>query len=371
MEMRLKLGNLTLGLAISILLSGCAETVQTATSPNEIISNAIEKSETNQTYYMKSRMKIYENKKLINNAEIEEWHNKKEHSVKYISKSKNGHVSKSVSDGENIIFYSKADGKREAFKMESSSGGMGPLKGSQKENMMTVLKDLKKSHHIEMAGQGEITKRGTYHIQATPKDKGTFTGNVEFWMDKETWLPLKMITHSGDMKVVFKATQVNYSPDFNKDTFTIDIPHDVEIKDFKAINPTKTVNMAKAQKALEQPFLKVNTKAYELQKIELTKLESAEHTEITLRYRKKNVPQFTISVFPTPGQGKTDDSFFDGEETILIRDNIKASYMKEPIYSVMWDENGLRYSMLIDNPKLKRNEVIEILNDMILTEKRQ
>lgn len=350
-----------------LALVGCSGGQQSTMSPNEIIANAVEKSKSYQTYYMKSEMKVYKNKKQTADAILEEWHDKKGHRTKSVSKTKNGDVTKVLNDGKQILIYTKTNGKETASKATSKGLEENKLiQDSQKEQMKNVLKRLKKDHQIMIVGEEKVVDRSTYHIEATPNDENTFTGKQEIWIDQDTWLPLKMISFSGDMKFVIITKHVEFDPNFKKGTFNLDIPNDVKVKDLEKMNPTKKVDEDEAEKALGQSFLKVKSEDYRLQKIEFLQLKSTKHVEITLYYQKGHVPQFRISVMPTPRNNKIDSSFFDKMETMTVRGDIKAKYMKEPVHYVFWDEGGLRYTMLISKPDLKQSEVKQIINGMVL-----
>ncbi|QGS68244.1 hypothetical protein CV093_05335 [Oceanobacillus sp. 143] len=70
---------------------------------------------------------------------------------------------------------------------------------------------------------------------------------------------------------------------------------------------------------------------------------------------------FFLSIFPTPAE--EDMEIKPGE--MKVRDN-NAEY-EEQINSIMWDEDGLRYSIIITNPDITIEEVIELTEKMVLS----
>ena len=82
-------------------------------------------------------------------------------------------------------------------------------------------------------------------------------------------------------------------------------------------------------------------------------------TEVAILYTNDDkIPTLTLSVFPTPeGQG------MEIEESEWKVRGQKAEYMEE-IRALSWDEEGIRYSILIDHPELSVEEIIELTETM-------
>ena len=181
-------------------------------------------------------------------------------------------------------------------------------------------------------------------------------------MIKRNGSSLNLVAVAGDTRTESEYTKLDFSPNFPDSTFTLKLPKDVAIKSLDDISKPATGTVAEAEKALGQNFLLFNEKSQLKSTIELMELEGElNRTEVYVIYTKEELPYLTVSIFPTPEGADTE---LDGDK-VTIRGQ-EGFYTKE-INALSWDEKGLRYSVLIDDPSLKLDQAIQLISEMKLS----
>ena len=74
---------------------------------------------------------------------------------------------------------------------------------------------------------------------------------------------------------------------------------------------------------------------------------------------EEGAPLFMLSVFPTP------EDMPISESDVEVRGN-DAEY-EEMMDAYLWDEDGLRYNLMVVNPDIKQEEILEITENMVLS----
>ena len=153
---------------------------------------------------------------------------------------------------------------------------------------------------------------------------------------------------------------MDYSPDFTEDTFSLDLPNDVKIEKYEE---PPAVSVEEAEQALGRPFLIMKEiEDYIVDKVEVNELGGEiDRTEITINYKKGDYQAFSLSVFPQP-EGK---DMAIQESELKVRGQNAEKW--EEIDSVSWDEDGLRYTIVLMHPDLKLEEVIEMTDHMVVS----
>src|SRR5699024_7368029 len=100
-----------------------------------------------------------------------------------------------------------------------------------REQIEMLMQTVQDTHQIEIAGEEVIAGRDTIHMIATKPDgvKSLF-GEQEWWIDKETWLLLKIKSTSGDDMVHMEYTKIDFDAKMEDSLFEIDIPEGVEVE---------------------------------------------------------------------------------------------------------------------------------------------
>lgn len=351
-------------ISLGLVLGACSVQETGHYSPDQIVANAVEQNNDLRGYYMKSDYEVYKGEELIDDSTMEQWMDNEGNRMKVISATADGEVSMSLNDGEKAIFYS--DLQEVAYEMDAPELSSEWAGQSQREQIEVTLEETRKTHDIELIGAEELNGFDTFHIKAVPKEKNSLRGVEEYWVTKEHWIIVQSITESDDIKVNYKVSELEVNPNFDAQTFTLDLPEGVEIKPFEDINPAEEVTLADAVATYGQPVLTLNDEAYELVRIEQYHMENFDRTEISQEYQKDGFSQLILSSFETP-EGEGLAMGFGKEEELDLR-GTKAVFTEDVITNLVWDEEGLRYSLLVQNPDLTKEEVIQIAENLEFVE---
>lgn len=342
-------------MAASLFVGGCQD-AQTF-SAEDVVTKVLEGNKAVGSYYAEGIMNEYEGEKKIRESTIMEWHDAKTGKRRVEIRS-GDNVTRSVNDGKQILTYDEA--LKTAFSLDAADvGELGA--GTPKEQLIGILDKVKNTHKIELVGEDKVINLPVHHVKATVSEKGSLFGDIDLWADQKTWQVLKSTSTIGENKVEFEYTKLDQSPTFDKKTFVLDLPQDVKITSLSDMNPAKKVNLEEAQAAVKAPFLYWEGSDMVLTEIELNEWKGEiNRNELTLNYTKGDVPYFSLSVFPTPKEGI--DEGLLGEKPLQIR-GISGSYM-EQIRAVMWDEKGLRYTVMLEHPDLTVEQMVKLAKAM-------
>ncbi|RDW20290.1 hypothetical protein CWR48_06265 [Oceanobacillus arenosus] len=327
-------------------------------SAEEVIQNVIESDKDMNDYYGEMEMKMFDGEDLIDHVNTQEYVSK-EGKRKILTKDQlNDNEIVALNDGEKMIMYDK--GKEEAFEMNVSdidiSASMNP-----KEQFKMMIESMEQTHEYEIAGEEKVLGYNTYHIKVNAKQEDSLLGDMELWVDQKTWFILKITSETGNSRMDFEYTKLDLSPEFKENVFTIDIPDQINIESIDENLAPDTVTIEEAENALGKPFLVFSDDEVKLNNIQMYDFtKELERYELEMEYTTNDdVPMFFLSIFPAPEE--EDIEIKPGE--MKVRDN-NAEY-EEQINSIMWDEDGLRYSIIITNPDITIEEVIELTENMV------
>lgn len=343
---------------ILLILGGCSQKVEV--SAEEIIHNAIESEKEVINYLGKADMKFFEGEELTEHILLEEYVADEKKKVVTIDQLLKQRV-EVLNDGETMLMYDETN--EQALEMDVTE--FGDLAGlSPKEQFKTLMESMQDSHTYKIIGEEKVLDFDTYHIEVKAKEADNLLGDIEVWVDQKTWFVVKTISETGDTRTELEYTELDFSPKFAKDTFTLDTPDNIEITDLAKDFGPDTVTVEEAETALGQAFLMFSEETIDLASVQMYGYSSElNRSEVELMYHSKDgIPMFSLSIFPTPeGMGI--------EETDLeIRGN--AAEYEEVTDSILWDEDGLRYSIVLANPDADIDEVAEWTENMILSSER-
>ncbi|RKQ34000.1 LolA family protein [Oceanobacillus halophilus] len=340
---------------IILLLGGCSQGMNV--SAEEIIHNAIESEKDVTTYHGVSEMKMFDGEEMTEHIILEE--NVADEKRKVLTKDQLLDQEVEVfNDGQKMIMYDK--GKGQAHEMDTSE--LGDIAGSSpKDQLKTMMESMKDSHTYEMSGEEKVLDYDTYHIEIKANEADNLLGDMELWVDQKTWFVVKMISETGDVRTELEYTELDFSPEFPEGTFTLEIPDDVEIENLEESFGPDTVTLEEAEEALGQAFLVLPEEEVHLSNVQMYDFSSElERYEVELTYSsEEDIPMFTLSIFPTP-----EEMAIEGAD-LEIRGN-PAEY-EEVINGYLWDEDGLRYSLLMTNPDVEEEEILNMLENMKLS----
>lgn len=339
------------------LTVGCSK--ETSFTSEEVISNILKDNKKVVEYYGEGTMVTFKDDKKSEEATFKEWaasDGKRKFQITDGKKNK----SESVNDGKNVIAYDVNSKTAYKMKFENENQNM-----TEREKLVKQLEKLSKSHTYQVVGDEKVSSFDTYHIKVKAKTKDSLIGDFDLWVEKDTWVVIKSTFFTGDVKTETLYTKLDKSPKFDNKTFTLSIPKDVKIQSIEDIAPKpKEISQEEAEKMIGQPYLLWKNTPYTLDKIEVQSLKGEiKRDEFTFYYSKDQAPALTVSVFKTPSEKDT-----ALKQTKPIR-NTKGDLMKD-INCITWDEDGLRYSILVENPQLSLDDVIKETKEMVLSIKK-
>lgn len=345
-------------------LFGCSsETNQY--SPEQVIQNALEEPDSLESYYAEAESVTREKGKETMQIYMKEWRDTNGN-VRVETESETGDdKSIAVNDGKNITVYQvKAN---QAYVIDDPELlSFNPP--SPKEQAQQLLEMIGDTNQVLQEGEAEIAGRQAYHLIANEKDKNTLFGDVELWIDKENWMVLKMISKIGDMETETIYTKINFGAKIPAEKFTIDLPGDAEIKNMDDMNKTSEVTLEEAKEKIGKAFYYFSeADGRDMTTIELVELEGElKRNEVNIDYKKDGLPFLTLTVFQSPEEA--DEYKLPQEESVSIR-NQEGFYMETGEFrSLVWQEDGLSYSVMPIDPNLTLEDLQELAKDMAAIE---
>ncbi len=349
-----------ISLAACLVAAGCEDAGmgQKGNTPADIVSNVLESQKKTGSYYAESTVRVYKNNHVTEDSASKEWYEATTGKRRFETKS-NGQEALSVNDGSQVITYDKTN--KSAFSMNITDDmGLNPL--SQRDVLMNMIKKMQSTHKFEVIGEEKVLGMNTYHVKLTANTSSTLMGDMEFWVDSKTWFVLKSTFVNGDLKTESEYTRLDFSPKFAEDTFKLDIPKDIQVKPIEDLNPIKEVTLEEAERALGQPLLVFNDQHVTLTKVALHELKGEiNRTEVEVEFYKDQVPSLSLSVFKKPADS---DPGALGKEIKVRQTN---GWYSAEIRALIWDEGGLRYSLLNENPDVTLDQLVEMVQSMKLS----
>ncbi|WP_240421261.1 LolA family protein [Paenibacillus periandrae] len=357
--MKWKYLSLGIGIASLFVVSGCMD--PTEATPADIVSKVLESQKKIDSYYAEGTMLVKQKGMDTEASVYKEWYDADSKKKRVDIRSSGQETVTSVNDGKQVIVYDRT--KDSAFSMNITND-MGITSMTQREQLMNMLRAMQSTHKSEVVGEESILGMNTYHMKVSADSANTMLGDMEFWVDQKTWFILKSIASSGDFTIESTYTKVDFSPKYTDATFRVEIPKHIIIQSLQDINPIREVTLEEGERALGQPFRVLHDKNVTLTKVEMHELQGEmKRTEITTYYARNNEPSFLLSVFKTPKDTSLEGD--TGTLSISIRES-KGKYLAE-IHALVWDEEGLRYSLIAQNPDIPLEEVVERANRMELS----
>ncbi|CAI6083868.1 hypothetical protein PAECIP112173_04099 [Paenibacillus sp. JJ-100] len=342
------------------LFAGCAEKELLGMSGDDMIEKIITTESEPASYYAEGVLKMWTDDEITNTIQVKEWVDGKKGQQR-IETDDNGNVSYAVHNGSEILIYEKET--KTAYSMDSSTLQQEPNQ-TQKQMLVDQLERMRDTHNVKMLGQEKLQGHEVIHIELTPKDENTLAMSSQYWVDPEKWMVVKATSTYGDSRSEVHYDLIDYNPKFTDQTFTLDIPADVEVKKMNDMMNNKEITMEEAEKAVGQPFLQYVGKDLELSRIELTpSLAENGRDEVTLYYVKNNKPEISLTLFKAPDEN-VDEKLLPEEKKLAVRDT-EGSYMSI-IRNLSWSEGGLRYSIMGENETWTEEKLQSWANDLQL-----
>lgn len=351
---------LSMMLIFTIMLAACG-TESNMLSPQEVVNSVLQESNEPISYYGEYTLSIGDGSA---DSIGKEWVTEdKKYRIEMISEDGEEEII-GVNDGKSVSMYDKASHTVMVMEVdESEINDQSPRQ--QAERMLGVVKD---SHDLSAGTEEEIAGRSTYHIIAKEKGNKSLLGDIDIWVDKETWLPLKTVANSGGNTLTLTYTKIDYKTKLDEDLFVLEVPEGatVEVMDEESYAPQEVV-LNDVKETLGSFYQLAEIDGIEL--AEITALEGIEEDrlEYSFEYLKDGMAAFSVTVF----QDLPNTVDFGGigeEEEITIRGK-KAIKMEMGEFRLLeWSEDGLKYVVLIENPEIEFEDMAQYLEEMELVE---
>jgi len=326
-------------------------------SAGNIIRNALKSEKTVKSYYGESEIKVYQGDELIENSIMTEYVSD-DGNRKIISKDKiSRQETAAFNDGSKIIFYNKTLG--EAYETEMGMTDMLRL-SDPREQLKMMLDMTEDSHECFFVGEEPFLDLDTYHLKLKQKEDDSLFGDVDLWVEQKSSFIVKMTMESAASKIEMEYKEINFSPTFAEGIFSVNIPENIEISSLEKTMEPAEVSLREAAETLGQNFLKFSEDDMKLVKVTLLDYrQSIGRFEVELEYETlEGTPLLSMSVFPTPegpGMGL-------GRKNITVRG--KKAKFEKMINGITWDEDGLRYSVIMHNPDVPIEDMISMAANM-------
>ena len=210
---------------VGIILTACG-TEKDLLSPKEVVNTMLQEADEPFSYYGEYTTTSNDDSE---NYETKEWIRSDQKRRIELTSADNGDQLIMVNDGKSVTMYDKVENT--ALVMTMSDDDVNELDNQtprqQAENMLDLVKD---SHEFSAGDDVEIAGRSTYHIIAKKKDEKALLGDMEVWIDKETWLPLKTKTNHAGNELTVEYTKIDYKMEMADELFMIDLPEDVVVE---------------------------------------------------------------------------------------------------------------------------------------------
>ncbi|MCG3088353.1 LolA family protein [Sporosarcina cyprini] len=331
-------------------------------SPKEVINEVLKEANGPLEYYGEYVM-ISENEYEI---KAKEWASAEGKRRIEMKTGESAEVMTAVNDGQKLSFYDEASNT--AMIMEMNEDSLRTFNHqSPREQAEMLLEIVKDTHDLSVGKEEKIAGRNTFHIIAEPKDDKTIIGKYEMWIDKETWIVLKSFSESNGVSMTQEYTLIDFKPEITDDLFVLDIPEDANIEAFdeESMIPDETTQ-EEVKKELGAYFQISETDGLQLDRI--TVEDGFEgRQEFSFDYSKEGEPAFSVSVFKL-SPDVTDFGGLPAEEEITIR-GLKGSKIDTKGFRTLdWEEDGLQYVVLLENPDIGFEEVEAYLEEMVVVE---
>lgn len=107
-----------------------------------------------------------------------------------------------VYDGETMWTYSPTDDEVLVF----TQAGEEAVGQDQRMLIPGVLDSVRSAQSVRSVGRAQVEGRSAYALELTPSTaQGDLVGRLKVWVDRGTWLPLKVETYDGAGKLVSSA----------------------------------------------------------------------------------------------------------------------------------------------------------------------
>ncbi|OBW51696.1 hypothetical protein A9986_16430 [Solibacillus silvestris] len=332
-------------LILTLSLAACSN--EENYSPQEILNQAMQETSELDSYYGEYKTTMDDGTEMLS----KQWEKKGKTRVEMVDST--GEESITVNDGKTLTSYSKTTNEAMIFELGPEVESL--VRPTLKEQALNTLEQIKNSHDITIGEEEKIAGHETYHLIAKAKKQNTLIGDMEIWVDKKTWMTLKTISASGDMKITSEFTKFEPNSKIDDAKFSVDIPEDAVVK-VESFKPLEQLTVEQAVEKIGPFLIFPESLGYTMEGIE--DMGVTDTGEIALTYSKNGDKQFSLSIF------KPIQSIGEEEELIEVRGQKGSKIELGTFKTIQWDEEGLRYNVILENPDLTFEEILQLTEKM-------
>ncbi|WP_017754424.1 LolA family protein [Calidifontibacillus oryziterrae] len=339
-------------LASTLTLTGCAEGNQ-YTSSEQIVEELLKQHEqlkVPKSFYQEMVTVTSENNKVLTEETLKVWHDYGTGRFRYEIFAENGPVRYTVFDGVERILYREGD--ENAVVMGAPTTHV-DQPNSLIDSFIQGLNDLAKTHEITFIGEEKVDGVLTYHLKAIAKDPNGIIGNQEFWIDQEKWVMKKISSEFGNARqeTLIKDYQMNI--EISDDLFALHLPKDVKlVKD----EQPPTITIEEAQNLLGKSFYYFPSS----EEIQMQPIINLGEKTISITYMKDGFTYFLFTI----NQVENSETFSNDYQV-----HGQNAQLLEGQYGIgdtlMWEEEGLQYTITDVGNVLKKEEIFMLAEKMI------
>jgi outer membrane lipoprotein-sorting protein len=348
------------------MFTGCSGLSEDTIIPSDIINNVLNSYENSKSYFSEATMKLYEKGELVEELTMKDWTDNSEGLIKKRIESKSSESGNMITtnNGKEVFIYMEKENRAMRMTVETPIDGN---VGDYKEQFLKSLSAISKSHEIVYVDEEVVNDFKTIHLRAKSKKSNSLIGDMDYWIDKDTWFMVKATSENGDIKSEIIYTKLEFAEKFDDDLFTQIIPEGVEIENLDETLELEenNVSIEEAEKIVGKPILILgNNSEYELESITNLSYDSMKRTEISQIYQKNGVRAFILTVLINKEENNEEENLkLPGEEEAVIRGN-KGTIIEDIVNLINWEEDGIKYSFLILDPSITMENAIEIVENL-------
>lgn len=117
-----------------------------------------------------------------------------------------------------------------------------------------LFKDLTTINNMSLIGDRELSGKSCYVIEAIPKNKTSIISQ-DIWIDKESWIPIRIDRDFGDYKSRVEYTNISVNTGVSDNEFEFTLPEDAKIVEPNISLPNQ-ISMEEAQESVNFTILK-------------------------------------------------------------------------------------------------------------------
>lgn len=327
------------------MLTGCSLKKNTIL-PEQIVSKTLNEKSDSRPYYAEGDIKEYEDDKVTETIDYKEWNDESDKYPKRrleMVSNKEGKIISTNYHNQLILYMEKSNKVMKIDSIKSNDNNAKSYKDQFVDQLGLVIKD----HDIKLIGEEVVNGFKTYHIKALPKKKNSIIGEVNYWIEKDNCFVVKCTSENGNIKTETEYKKCEFRQPFEDKIFVLTLPKDVQFIDTKE-NKDTDLSLSEAEKVAGKPILHMpDNSEYKLKSIKKFEVSEVNHLEINLTYDKNGIDALMLTVIVNKNKVNSDISLPD-EKKVKLR-GTEALEMDGDIKTISWSEDGLNYSILIQD----------------------